>query len=91
MSSELRAEQFTPLQNAVYLLQRTQAKLAAYERTQSEPIAVIGMGCRFPGGGENPNAFWRLCATEWTPSRKFPRTAGTSTNTTIRIPRRPAR
>jgi acyl transferase domain-containing protein/NADPH:quinone reductase-like Zn-dependent oxidoreductase len=25
-----------------------------------EPIAVIGIGCRFPGGAEDPDSFWRL-------------------------------
>lgn len=25
-----------------------------------EPIAVIGMGCRFPGGANDPDAYWRL-------------------------------
>ncbi|MCZ6805253.1 MAG: type I polyketide synthase [Proteobacteria bacterium] len=25
-----------------------------------EPIAIIGMGCRFPGGASNPKAFWKL-------------------------------
>ena len=57
---EPRVEQLTPLQNAVYLLKQTQAKLAAYERAQAEPIAVIGMGCRFPGGVANPDSFWGL-------------------------------
>src|SRR5262245_28438784 len=27
---------------------------------QNEPIALIGIGCRFPGGARSPAAFWRL-------------------------------
>ncbi|MCF3131695.1 type I polyketide synthase [Streptomyces olivochromogenes] len=25
-----------------------------------EPIAVIGLGCRFPGGGNGPDGYWRM-------------------------------
>src|SRR5271155_3514129 len=28
-------------------------------RAHDEPVAVIGLGCRFPGAG-NPGAFWEL-------------------------------
>ena len=25
-----------------------------------EPLAIVGIGCRFPGGANDPDAFWRL-------------------------------
>lgn len=34
------------------------AKLEALESERSEPIAIIGMGCRFPAGAVNPETYW---------------------------------
>jgi acyl transferase domain-containing protein/protein-L-isoaspartate O-methyltransferase/acyl carrier protein len=36
-----------------------QAKLEAAERTRTEPIAIIGMACRFPGAN-TPEAYWEM-------------------------------
>jgi acyl transferase domain-containing protein len=36
------------------------AQLDAAEARRSEPIAIVGMACRFPGGANDPDAFWRL-------------------------------
>ncbi|HEX6292108.1 MAG TPA: SDR family NAD(P)-dependent oxidoreductase [Herpetosiphonaceae bacterium] len=39
------------------------ALLAAKLQPEPEPIAIIGVGCRFPGGAMTPDAFWRLLAS----------------------------
>ena len=36
------------------------ARLEVAERGDTEPIAVIGMGCRLPGGVDNTAQFWQL-------------------------------
>src|SRR5438876_9939501 len=28
-------------------------------RTPNDPIALVGIGCRLPGGANSPDAFWR--------------------------------
>ncbi len=48
------------LKRALLALQKMQSKLDTLENASKEPIAIIGMGCRLPGGVDNPEAFWQI-------------------------------
>ncbi len=57
-------------------------------RQRNEPIAIIGMGCRLPGGGNDPESFWaallqgidavrEIPAHRWAPGTPQPTLPGT--------------
>lgn len=52
------------LKQAVVELRRLRAEVARLEAVVSEPIAVVGIGCRIPGGANSPAEFWSLLEAE---------------------------
>ncbi|MFD0636623.1 SDR family NAD(P)-dependent oxidoreductase [Catenulispora yoronensis] len=63
-------EQFAGVRPAAPGRARTKAVAA------DEPIAIIGMGCRYPGGVESPDQLWRLVADGLDAIGPFPEDRG---------------
>jgi acyl transferase domain-containing protein/SAM-dependent methyltransferase len=54
------APPISPVKRALIEIRELKARLAAAEVARSEPIAIVGMGLRFPGGANDPESFARL-------------------------------
>jgi acyl transferase domain-containing protein/acyl carrier protein len=66
-----RFAQLSPLKQAVLAIEELQARLTAAEQARNEPIAIIGMGCRFPGAN-GIASFWKLLETGSDAVREVP-------------------
>ena len=60
------------LRRALKALRQTHAKLETAQSDRRKPIAIIGMGCRLPGGVHNPDDFWNLLSTGRDAIRQVP-------------------
>ncbi len=54
------AENLSPLKRAIVEIRELRAQLDEIDRAHREPIAIVGMGLRFPGGAHDAESFWQL-------------------------------
>ncbi|MEV0251129.1 acyltransferase domain-containing protein [Nocardia sp. NPDC050712] len=64
------------LKRATTELQQTKRRLRRLEAQQTEPIAIVGMACRLPGGVGSPEDLWRLLSEGANVAAEYPRDRG---------------
>ena len=52
------------VKQALIALESARAQIQAAEKQKYEPIAIVGIGCRFPGNINSPKDFWEFLIAE---------------------------
>src|SRR5712692_2891864 len=66
-------KELSPLQQSYYVIKKLKATLEATEQRRTEPIAIIGASCRFPGGAVDMESYWRVLREGVDAVREVPR------------------
>jgi acyl transferase domain-containing protein/NADPH:quinone reductase-like Zn-dependent oxidoreductase/SAM-dependent methyltransferase/acyl carrier protein len=73
VSVEPQQSPLSPIKQAYLKLQEMQARLHAVEEGKREPIAIVGMACRFPGNSHDPESFWHFLREGGDAIREIPK------------------
>ncbi|MEU9609874.1 beta-ketoacyl synthase N-terminal-like domain-containing protein, partial [Streptomyces sp. NPDC048057] len=57
-------------------LRQARRRVKELEHRDHEPIAIVSMGCRFPGGADSPESLWRLLREGTDAVSEFPEDRG---------------
>ena len=52
--------ELSPVKRALLEIRELRSRIATFEMASSEPIAIVGMGCRLPGGITDAQSLWRV-------------------------------
>lgn len=89
--TDSNATTLSPIKQALLKIEALRRELDQARRVASEPIAVVGIGCRLPGGSDSAEALWNMLAAgvdavtevpadRWTDALYDPRPGRTDTS-----------